>query len=170
MVVPVGIASSWTYRNLRQVHSSPIPIRAQAAVLSRISSIRQLATDELREQRHLQGNHSNHQLATDDLRLASRGNSDLVGAARRDASPHLVKQHECRCLVPAQPSAMPGKILGLVSLRSGNLCVPFDAERREVLPSHLHAGRCEPAKLHLPRPFPLGLGPNTQWPFLVGPS
>ena len=61
------------------ISSSPIPIRAQAAVLSRISSIRQLATDELREQRHLQGNHSNHQLATDDLRLVSPLKTDVHG-------------------------------------------------------------------------------------------
>ena len=67
--------------NLSQfaISSSPIPIRAQAAVLSRISSIRQLATDE--------------------LRLASRGNSDLVGAARRDASPHRVD-----CLAISTPA------------------------------------------------------------------
>ena len=30
-------------------------------------------------------------------------------------------------------------------------------DRREVLPDHLHAGRCDPPELHLLEPFPLGL-------------
>ena len=30
-------------------------------------------------------------------------------------------------------------------------------DRREVLPCHLHAGRCEPPEFHLARPFPLDL-------------
>ena len=68
MFVPVGIASPWTYRNLRQVHSSPI--RAQPAARLRISSIRQLTTGKLRGQSRLQRNPPYRQLATDDLRLA----------------------------------------------------------------------------------------------------
>ena len=49
------------------------------APTARILPIRQLTTGELREQRHLQGNHSNRQLATDDLQLANPLKTDVYG-------------------------------------------------------------------------------------------
>ena len=43
-------------------------------------------------------------------------------------------------------------------------------DRREERARLRDAGICETAELHLAPRFPLGLGPNTQRPFLVEPS
>ena len=43
-------------------------------------------------------------------------------------------------------------------------------DRREERARLRDAGICEAAELHLAPRFPLGLGPNTHRPFLVGPS
>ena len=69
-----------------------------------------------------------------------------------------------------QPHTDSRHLLQYVTAREMNRVLRQLSCDREVLPGHLHAGRCKPPELHLARPFPLGPGPNTQRPFLVGPS